>query len=116
MTRSVLWVGTLALRARRLARKVLRRGPHSTEVLLRALGCALMATAWLSTGCRGDSPRLVARPIAPVVTEQLRGSPRGKLPEDKRRFREPGVYIDGNLVGVLRVNELPRTLAVRMDT
>ena len=75
----------------------------------------LLALA-LVTGCGGGSKGTPppVRLLAPVLAERLPATPPGKMSDKKRRFREPAVYVDGRLAGILRRHELPLSLKPRM--
>ncbi|MFO0762752.1 MAG: hypothetical protein U0359_40320 [Byssovorax sp.] len=76
----------------------------------RALLALLVATSL--SACRSDPPPPPIRKLAPRLTERL-GRSEGRRPEQERRFKEAGVYLDGKPLGVLRHSELPPSLPRR---
>ena len=76
----------------------------------------LLAGAFVVLGCSGTSggPPPPVRLVGPILAERLPATPPGKMSDKKRRFREPAVYVDGQLTGILRRHELPLTLKPRM--
>jgi hypothetical protein len=71
-------------------------------------------TAIFVVSACADAPRPPpVKRLRALVSERLPVFQRDKLPEQKRRFREAAVYVDGKPIGVLKHSELPPTLPLR---
>jgi hypothetical protein len=75
----------------------------------------LLVIASLAGGCERAPPPPRARSIAAVLAEKLPVlRPQQNQSDDKRRFKDGPVYIDGRRVGVVRPLEVPAGLKPRM--
>lgn len=79
-------------------------------------GILLAAAAALGLGCSPSPKAERARSIAAAIAEKLplRQKPKQHQSDDRRRFRDAPVYIDGRRSGVLRPLEIPAGLTPRM--
>jgi hypothetical protein len=83
------------------------------------VSCAAALLALACAGACGERARPAeARTLGGAIAEQMKRLPAphrapGEQRGDKRRQREPAVYVDGRPQGVLRVAELPPTLRAR---
>jgi hypothetical protein len=78
------------------------------------LGLFAALAALLAASCGSSAaPPPQARKLRAILAEHMPELPPEKLPEQKRRFKEAAVYVDGNPVGVLKHAELPPALPVR---
>ncbi len=85
--------------------------PLSSSHLIR-ISAATAAIFLLSACADAPHPPPVKR-LRALVSERLPVFQLDKLPEQKRRFREAAVYVDGKPIGILKHSELPPTLPLR---
>lgn len=80
-------------------------GKRIIPVALFVLGCLALA-------CSSPPPRVRARSIAAIIAEKLPilRPPQQNVADDRRRFKDAPVYIDGRRVGVIRPLEVPAGL------
>lgn len=72
-----------------------------------------IVTIVLVSAC-GNAPRPPpVKRLRALLSERLPAFQPDKLPEQKRRFREAAVYVDGKPIGVLKHSELPPMLPLR---
>lgn len=77
----------------------------------------LVALSALSAACAPAPEPVRARSIAAAIAEKLPiFQRRANQSEDRRRFKDAPVYIDGRRVGVIRPLEVPASLKPRMRT
>jgi len=85
--------------------------PLSSSLLIRI--CPAIVAILLLPAC-ADLPRPPpVKRLRSLISERLPIFQPDKLPEQKRRFREAAVYVDGKPIGVLKHSELPPTLPLR---
>jgi len=74
------------------------------------------AVAVLASACASEPPQPRARSIAALIAEKIPiwQAPQANQSDDKRRFKDAPVYIDGRRVGVIRPLEVPASLKPRM--
>lgn len=83
---------------------------------------AVISALWLLlvllSGCAPSPPPPRARSIAASIAEKMPilRTPQQNVPDDRRRFKDAPVYIDGRRVGVIRPLEVPGNLKPRMRT
>lgn len=92
---------------------VSRPGP-----LPQGLTAVVLSLLLAAPGCAPSPPPPRARSIAASIAEKLPvlRSPQQNVPDDRRRFKDAPVYIDGRRVGVIRPLEVPGNLKPRMRT
>lgn len=69
-------------------------------------------------GCEAPPPLPRVRSIAAAIAEKwpILRTPQQNVPDERRRFKDAPVYIDGKRVGVIRPLEVPGNLKPRMRT
>lgn len=90
--------------------------PMSSRRPRRALAAVFFGLAVLAGGCSSEAPQPRARSIAAVIAEKIPiwRAPQQNQSDDKRRFKDAPVYIDGRRVGVIRPLEVPSALKPHM--
>jgi hypothetical protein len=73
----------------------------------------LIAAIALASGCASPTRPPPVKRVRALLSERLPAFQPDRLPEQKRRFREAAVYVDGKPIGVLKHSELPPTLPLR---
>ncbi len=78
----------------------------------RIIPFALFVLSWLIAGCTPSPAPVRARSIAAIIAEKLPilRPPQQNVADERRRFKDAPVYIDGRRVGVIRPLEVPGTL------
>lgn len=76
----------------------------------------LVALASLTAACDRRPPPPRARSIAPLIAEKMPilRPPQQNQSDDRRRFKDAPVYLDGRRVGVIRPLEVPSSLKPRL--
>jgi hypothetical protein len=83
-------------------------------------GAAWVALLWalaaLVSGCAPEARPPRARSVAALISEKIPvlSATQGNVSDDRRRFKDAPVYIDGRRVGVIRPLEVPASLKPRM--
>ena len=88
------------------------RARPRTSGHLHRLALLILATVVASACAQPGRPPSVKR-VRALISERLPAFQPDKLPEQKRRFKEAAVYVDGKPIGVLKHSELPPTLPLR---
>jgi hypothetical protein len=89
----------------------MRARPRQSGLLLRIT--PLIAAILVAFGCGDPGRPPQVKRLRALLAERLPPFQPDKLPEQKRRFREAAVYVDGKPIGVLKHSELPPTLPLR---
>lgn len=89
----------------------MRARPRKSGLLVRI--STLAAAALVLAGCHAPGRPPQVKRLRALVAERLPIFQPDRLPEQKRRFREAAVYVDGKPIGVLKHSELPPTLPLR---
>jgi hypothetical protein len=78
----------------------------------RIIPLVLFVVGWLTAGCSTPPPPVRARSFAAIVAEKLPilRPPQQNVADDRRRFKDAPVYIDGRRAGVIRPLEVPAGL------
>jgi hypothetical protein len=85
--------------------------PLSNSLLIRI--SPALAAIFLVSACAPAPPPPPVKRLRALISERLPVFQPDRLPEQKRRFREAAVYVDGKPIGVLKHSELPPTLPLR---
>ena len=89
----------------------MRARPRTSGLLHRV--ALLIVAISVASACTGSTRPPPVKRLRALLSERLPPFQPDRLPEQKRRFREAAVYVDGKPIGVLKHSELPPTLPLR---